>query len=228
MFPTTRWTLVAAAAAAGPQRSAALGELLGAYWRPLYCFARRKGLDAAMAEDAVQGFVVQLLERDFPGAVDPARGRLRGLLRTSFERFLINAHEREHARKRGGGARAVPLDAPEAERALVASPAQPEQAFDREWALSLMERALARLRREYDAGRRKGHADTVLRFFRADEAPSYAEAAAACGVTVPQFKASLHRARGRFRELVRAEVADTTGHAEVDDELRDLMRILGA
>src|SRR5689334_15036471 len=101
MFPTTRWTLVAAAAAAGPQRSAALGELLGAYWRPLYCFARRKGLDAAAAEDAVQGFVVQLLERDFPGAVDPARGRLRGLLRTSFERFLINAHEREHARKRG-------------------------------------------------------------------------------------------------------------------------------
>jgi hypothetical protein len=117
--------------------------------------------------------------------------------------------ERETALKRGGGYRLVPLDLVLAERELPAAPEPAEEAFEREWALGLMDRALERLRAEYEDGPRKGRAEVVLRFFALAEAPTYTEAAAACGMTVPQWKATLHRARARFREILREEVAAT-------------------
>jgi RNA polymerase sigma-70 factor (ECF subfamily) len=76
-FPSTCWTLILSARESPGARRAALDELLTRYWRPLYAFARRKGLDRGQAQDAVQGFVVQLLEKDFLARVDPGRGRLR-------------------------------------------------------------------------------------------------------------------------------------------------------
>jgi RNA polymerase sigma-70 factor (ECF subfamily) len=69
----------------------------------------------------------------------------------------------------------------------------------------------------------------MLRFFRLDGAPSHAQAAAECGMTPSQFKAALHRARERFRALLREEVADTVPTAEDGaDELRSLFRALTA
>jgi RNA polymerase sigma-70 factor (ECF subfamily) len=227
-FPTTRWTLILSSRESPEARREALEQLLTAYWRPLYFFGRRKGCREDAAKDAVQGFFLHLLERDFLERADPAKGRFRAYLKTSFDHYLVNQYEREAAQKRGGQFHFVSLDVVTAERDLAAAPEAPEAAFEREWALSIMERALARLRKEYEDGRRKGDVATILRFFRLDEAPSYAEAAAACGMTVVQFKASLHRARARFREILREEVADTATEADVDDELKDLVRILSA
>lgn len=230
MFPNTRWTLILASRQGPAAERAALEQLLGIYWKPLYFYLRRRGLEAAAAEDVVQGFFVQLMERDFLARLDPARGRLRSYLLTALEHYRVNLHDKQDARKRGGGFRFVPLDVVLAERELEAAPNRPEAAYEREWALGLMERALAVLRRDYDAGRRKGDFETVARFFRLDGAAlSYADAAAACGMTVPQFKASLHRARARFREILRNEVAATLdGDGDVDDELAGLVRALSA
>ena len=100
MFPDTRWTLVLASRQGGEARRIALETLLGAYWRPLYLFARRKGLSAEAAEDAVQGFFLKLLELDFPDRLDPARGRL------GIGRRLVQAEERE---ERLGRALAPPV-----------------------------------------------------------------------------------------------------------------------
>ena len=227
-FPTTRWTLILSSRESPEARRQALEQLLTAYWRPLYFFGRRKGCREDAAKDAVQGFFLHMLERDFLDRLDPAKGRFRGYLKTAFDHYLVNLHAHEVAQKRGGNFRFVPLDVVTAERDLAAAPEAPEAAFEREWALSIMERALGRLRKEYEEGRRKGDVGTILRFFRLDEAPSYAEAAEACGMTVVQFKASLHRARARFREILREEVADTVteGDAQIDDELKDLIRIL--
>ncbi len=228
MFPTTRWTLVVASRQGTEERRAALEELLSIYWRPVYVYARRKGLDRPAAEDAVQGFFLRLLEQDFPDRLDPEKGRLRGYLKAAFDHFVVNLHLKDAAQKRGGGQRHLPLDAVLVERELAAAPEPPDAAFEREWAVTVMEHALARLRREYEDGRRKGDVETVLRFFRLDGAPpSYEEAAAACGMTPPQFKAALHRARSRFRAILREEVAGTVGDDDAADaELADLVRIL--
>jgi RNA polymerase sigma-70 factor (ECF subfamily) len=179
------------------------------------------------AEDATQGFFVHVLENDLLPRVDPARGRFRSYLLTSLTNYLANQYEREQARKRGGGTRVVPIDAPGAELELPALPDDPGRAFDREWAVSLLERAVARLEGEYREGRRKGPAEVFLRFFALEEEPpSYAEAAAACGLTTVQFKAALHRARQRFREILHEEIADTL--EATDDPEAEMRTLLAA
>ncbi len=65
-FPATRWTLILSTRDRTEASGNAIRELLVDYWKPLYMFARRKGLPPEGAKDAVQGFFLQLLERDFP------------------------------------------------------------------------------------------------------------------------------------------------------------------
>ncbi len=229
MFPTTRWTLILASRAGTEARRSALEQLLTVYWKPVYLYVRRKGFDIPDAEDAVQGFFARLLERDFLTPLDPGKGRFRGYLKTAVDHYLVNLHGHATALKRGGDVRFVPLDAVLAERDFAQAPEDPDLAYDREWALGVMERALTRLRKEYVEGRRRGDVQTVVKFFGLEGAPSYAEAAAASGMTVSQFKASLHRARARFRELLRDEVADTVGdESEAGSEMAELVRILRA
>jgi DNA-directed RNA polymerase specialized sigma24 family protein len=222
-FPRTRWTLVASSRESTVARRRALEELLAAYWKPLYAYARRKGLSIEAAKDAVQGLYARLLEQDFPASLDPAKGPLRAYLKASLAHFLVNEHERAIAEKRGGGRPIGSLEVDLAERGLRGGDA-PESAFDREWAVNVMERATARLRGEFESGVRKGPFDLVLRFLGFVEPPPYAEAARQAGMSVVQLKAFLHRARSRFRELVREEVADTAGDAEA--EIGDLLRAL--
>src|SRR5262249_14874341 len=152
-------------------RREALEALFTTYWRPLYAYLRRKGLSPEAAEDVVQGFFTSLLERDFLERADPERGRFRADLRVSVAHYLANLYEKQAAQKRGGGQRHVPLDLVLAERELEGAPEDPGAAFDREWAVAVMEQALAQLRREYEEGRRRGRLDTVLRFFGFGEAP---------------------------------------------------------
>ncbi len=228
LFPTTHWSLILEGRDSETRREELLARLIETYWRPVYVYVRAKGLAVEDARDAVQGLFARLLENDFLRRLDPARGRLRHYLKTAADNYLVNRHAYESAGRRGGGVRPLPLDLDLAERALQARDAGPERLYEREWALGLMQRALERLRSEFDQGRRRGDAETVLRFFGFEAAPTYEEAAAACGVTPAQFKALLHRARKRFRELLREEVGATVGPVALDDELRQLLRALSA
>ncbi|HLF91885.1 MAG TPA: sigma-70 family RNA polymerase sigma factor [Planctomycetota bacterium] len=223
-FPRTRWTLIASSRESAEGRRVAMEELLRAYWKPLYTYARRKGLNIEAAKDAIQEFFARLLERDFLAALDPGKGPLRAYLKASLSNFLVNQHESAVAEKRGGGRVAVALDFDVAERDLERVPDGPDAAFDREWAVGIMERSTERLRREFEGGDRKGPFELVLRFLGFGEAPSYADAAEGTGMSVVQLKAFLHRARTRFRELVREEVAETAG--DPDEELGELLRAL--
>lgn len=227
-FPPTRWTLIRSAQASPEARRAALEVLLLAYWRPLYAFFLRQGLDSESARDSVQDLLLRLLEHDFLQRLSPERGRLRGYLLTSARNHLAHRHERESAARRGGGALPLPLDFELAERVAAEDAPGPDEAFEREWATSVMERALARLKAEFDSGTRSGPFSLVEQFFRPGaQPPGYREAAAAHGMSLPQLKTFLHRARVRYRELVREEVADTVGGPEeVEAELAELLRVL--
>lgn len=228
-FPPTRWTLVRSSRESEEARRAALRELLEAYWKPIYFYIRRKGRSVEDAKDAVQGFYAHLLDRDFLARLDPAKGRLRSYLRTAVDHFLINEHEKRSAKKRGGGARILSLDMEPAEREFAHTQADAGAAFDRAWALGVMERAMGRLRCDFEDGLRSGPFEVVERFFGLQEAPSYATVASEHGMSIPQLKAFLHRARGRFRVLVREEIADTVADAgETDAEYTALLEALGS
>lgn len=228
LFPRTRWTLIRSAQEDPAARAKALQELLAVYWRPLYVFVRRKGLSAEETEDAVQELFVMLLERDFLNRLDPERGKLRSFLMTAASNHLANRHEKAVAAKRGGGVAAVPLDAKGIESKLAEHPADAERAFQQEWAATLLEHALGRLKAEFKSGERRGPFDVVALYFGTDDPPPYRETAAKHKMTVPGLKAFLHRARLRFRELVKEEIAETVSDpAQAEEELRELLAGLG-
>lgn len=225
LFPRTRWTLIRSAQESADAKETALRELLAVYWRPLYVFVRRKGLSEEEAEDAVQELVVMLLERDFLQRLDPQRGKLRSFLMTAAANHLANRHEKAVAAKRGGGAVPVELDAKGIESKLALHPQDAERAFQQEWAATLLERALAKLKEEFASGARSGPFEVVSLYFgTAGNPPPYKETAAKHRMTVPGLKAFLHRARLRFRELVKEEIAETVGdEAQAEEELRELL-----
>jgi RNA polymerase sigma-70 factor (ECF subfamily) len=227
LFPSTRWTRLLAARDRPEERRVALEELVAPRWRALYVLARKRGLAPAEAEDAVQSFLARLIEGDLIFRADPARGRLRTFLRAALYNHLANLHEHAAAARRGGGQRPLPLDAVEA---LVASPApSPEAAFDRAWAIETFERALAALERELGAAGGAGRFEALRELFHFGETTPYAELAPRLGMSVPQLKSFVHRAKGRFRQLLRAEVADTVEEGEdVEAELGTLLGLLAS
>ena len=228
-FPPTRWTLIRSAAQDPEARRKAMDGILEQSWKPLYHFARRKGLSIEDAKDAIQGFATQLLQRDFLERLDPAKGTLRSYLVGSLGHYLVNRHERASAQKRGGGAPVASIDIDVAEKMLAGAPNDPAKAYEREWATGVMERAIGRLRKEFSSGDRSGPFELVEQFLGFGEAPSYSEAASTHDMSVPKLKAFLHRARTRFRDLVREEVLETVDHPdEVDLEISRLLEALAS
>jgi len=231
-FHTTRWTVVLAARNGdAPDARAALETLCGAYWYPLYAFARRRGRSRQEAQDLTQAFFVDLIEKHTVKAADRSRGRFRAFLLGAFRRFASKERDREGARKRGGGRAVLRLDFEEGERRFALEPAHdltPERVFDRQWALTLLEGVIERLRDEMAAAG-KGEIFEGRRAFLtgADDLPAYREVAGRLAMTEGAVKVAVHRLRGRYREILRAAIADTVETAEdVDEEIRDLLATL--
>ena len=228
-FATTRWSLVVASCGDSADARAALAALCGAYRAPILAFVRRHGHARQEAEDLVQAFFLALIEHRYQAAADPARGPFRTFLLLALKRFLSKSAAREHAAKRGGGRDIVAYDGDEARSDGAAASESPEDAFDRYWALTVLNRALVRLERE--AGQ-AGKAELFerLRVHVADgaEAHDYDADARALGVAPNTVAVAVYRLRKRLRELVREELADTVSDAgHLDDELASLRAALG-
>ncbi len=226
-FPSTHWTLVRSARRSPQERRHALGLLLASYWKPLFVCARRRGLGVEDSKDAVQDFCAHAVETALVEGGDSARGRFRSYLRTAFENHLAHAHERRRAAKRGGGVSPFSIDDSDAEQ-LAPSGAQGHavDGFDREWALTSIERALDQLRAEFSSGIRVGPFEAFVEFFRG-QSGSITEAADRWHLSPTTYKAFIHRARVRFREIVRDLVTQTLDDpAEIDREIADLITAL--
>jgi RNA polymerase sigma factor (sigma-70 family) len=230
-FATTRWSLVLAAGGdrASPETGQALAALCEAYWYPLYAEARRRGLSPEDAGDRTQAFFARLLEKGDLAAADRQRGRFRSFLLASFGHFLSNQWDRERAAKRGGG-RVVTIDAAKVESRYALEPsheATPERLFDRRWALTVIDRALGRLREESQRQGKAEQFDALKGALAGDRGTPYAELAQRLGTTEAAVKTAVCRLRGRCRELIREEIAQTVASPEdVDEELRALFAAL--
>ena len=234
-FSTTRWSVVLAACdQAAPVAEAALEQLCRAYWYPLYAAVRRQGRNHADAQDLTQEFFARLLAKDYLRLADRERGRFRTFLLTALKNFLINDWERQRAQRRGGAAEVIPLAQPGAEERYASEPtdeAAPELHFDRRWAAALTERTLAALRAEYEAEGKTALFERLKSFVGAGAAaaPAPEILASELGLSAGAIRVAVHRLRQRYRELLRAEVAHTVAApADVDDELRHLVKVLRA
>lgn len=240
VFATTRWSLVLRAARSdAPAARAALAELCEAYWTPVFRFLRREGRTEDEARELTQEFFARLLAGPGVVSADPARGRFRSYLLGAVKHFLADAREHAARLKRGGGVLPESLDASRPAASCDPGPGGPmeiadpgagpdDTAFDREWAVAIMDRALRAVQGEFErAGR--GAQFRVLEGWLAGDGPaaSQADAARALGMSEGAVKVAIHRLRTRFRLRVREELAQTLPDGEsIDDELAYLVAVL--
>ena len=232
IFATTLWTVVARAGETESTAArTALETLCEAYWYPLYAYVRRQGHSRESAEDLTQEFFARLLARKYIRVADRSRGRFRSFLLTSLKHFLNNEWKKENRIKRGGGAQVVSLDVEQTETRFLAEASDdrtPDKAFDRRWALALVEQVLDRLEKE-KAAKGQGALFRELKGTLAGEEneSSYAEIAERFGMSHSNVKAWACRLRDRYYELFREEIRKTVDEsAQVDEEMRDLMAAL--
>jgi RNA polymerase sigma factor (sigma-70 family) len=232
-FETTHWSLVLAAADAGDTRGReSLARLCRIYWYPLYAFVRRQGQSPHDAQDLTQEFFARLLEKNYLGDVDIAKGKFRSFLLAAMKHFLCNEWARARTLKRGGGCTLLPLDALAAETRYLREPqdqATAERLFEKRWALTLLDQVLKRLEEEYRSTGKQPLFEHLQGCLTGDrEALPYAEIADRLDMTEGAIKVAVLRLRGRYRALLREEIAETVADpADIDDEIRQLFAALG-
>jgi RNA polymerase sigma-70 factor (ECF subfamily) len=220
-FPTTHWSVVRVAAGQATQEASdAMEALCRQYWFPIYGFIRRQGRSHHEAEDLTQEFIARLLDRDLIGRAQPERGRFRTFLLTALRHFLTNEWHRSQTARSGGERSAVAamLDFGSADERFAREPIDaeltPEAAFDRTWALDVIERALSLLREEYAASGRGALFDAVAPTVWGGGKPEpLARAAERLGMKEGALKVAIHRLRKRLREHVEELVAETVDDA---------------
>lgn len=219
-----------------PDARNALADLCRAYWYPLYALIRRWSRDSHEAQDLTQEFFATLLEKDFLCDVSPSRGRFRAFLLAAVKHFLANERDKLNAAKRGGGRRvlslnAQPFDWESGESRFLTEPAHqmtPEHLFERQWAIALLDRVLARLKDEHVEAGKLAMFETLQPFLSVDrETANYADAARQLDLPESSVGVAAHRLRKRYRALLRDEIANTVSSSdEVEDELRHLFTAL--
>ncbi len=229
-FPTTRWTLVVAAADLQRKESrSALISLCETYWYPLYAYVRRRGYPVDQAQDLTQDFFMRILEGKYLDRAEPSKGRFRSFMLTSLKFFLADEADRQRAAKRGGGALVSPGFSSGEER-YQREPAHdetPERIFERQWALSVLDQVVETLRQEFVQQGRTSHFDRLKIFLLGESNAPYAALAREMNTSEGALKIAIHRLRKRYRELFRLEIADTVADpSEVESELRYLAAVL--
>jgi RNA polymerase sigma factor (sigma-70 family) len=223
-FPTTRLSLVLAAAGGpGSQQDEALAELCRTYWQPLYAFVRRRGYSHEEAQDLTQSFIARILEKKVLRQFQQGRGRFRSFVLASLKNFLANDWDAEHAEKRGGAARQVPISQIELQ-----DEATPEKIFEKQWALALLNRVLAKMQQEF---RQEAEGERFARLSRCllgDGAPArYREIGRQMDMSEGAVKVAVHRLRRRFHEMLREEISLTvTEERDISEEIRYLLAAL--
>ncbi len=232
-FATTHWSLVAAAKpdkASQFRAREALEELCRAYWWPLYAFVRSRGCSGDDAQDLTQAFFARIIETGGFASADRERGRFRSYLLGAMKHFLANEWHRGQTRKRGGQVQFVEWDTldPEGRYAGATRPSDdPEQLFDREWALETMAVALRSLCDEMTAAGKSELFEALEGSLTGDDDVPRREIATRLNMSEGAVKVAIHRMRRRYGELLRTAIAETVSNeADLEDEMRHLVAVL--
>ncbi len=159
-FLTTQWTVIQAAGTDDEdRRNAIVGNLMTGYWKPVYCYLRRRGYDNDQAKDLTQGFFCEIvLARGLVPKADRDKGRFRTFLLTALDRYVVSVyrHEtRKEARPKGGVIELSPEELMSLE--VLETTYTPDHAFDSRWAADLLEEVLSEVRKEYCSTGRHAH-----------------------------------------------------------------------
>jgi RNA polymerase sigma factor (sigma-70 family) len=231
-FVTTRWTRVLLARGDSAEAKAALSDLCGYYYPPVFAFIRRSAPDEDSARDLTQEFFASLLARGGVNNADPQRGRFRSFLLGAAKHFLADMRDHDRRLKRGAGQAIESLDADAGTSPGRETPdrsaASPDREFDRKWALTLLGRAFAAMAEEYREAGKSGQFEALKPWLTGDgENLSQADAARQLEMNEGAVKVAVHRLRRRLREVIKNEISQTVkDHADIDREMHDLLEAL--
>jgi RNA polymerase sigma-70 factor (ECF subfamily) len=232
-FATTHWSVVLMAREGQSSASAkALETLCRAYWYPLYAYIRRLGHSPHDAQDITQSFFGYLLAKGLLAKAAPQAGHFRSFLLGSLNNFMANERRRQQSAKRGGGQSPIPLDAQTAEGRYElepVDPANPQVLFEQAWAVAVIDQSIASLQAEYATAGKAMIFERLCGFLQGERGPlTYAEIGVELDMKEGAVKVAVHRLRQRYREHLRAAVANTVAEPmEVDAELQHLLQVLG-
>ncbi len=231
-FPNTHWSVVLAATQpSSPESAAALEAICRAYWYPLYAYVRRSGKTPHDAQDLTQEFFSRLLKKRWLDSANPEKGKLRTFLLTALSRFLSNEWDRARAQKRGGGAASVPLDTEVAESRYceeTGNTLAPDEVYDRQWAMTVLARALARVEAEHQEAGKAAEFAVLSPALTAERGSiAYLKMARELAMSETAVRMAVHRLRKRFRVVFREEITQTVAQPnEVEEEIRHLLAVL--
>jgi RNA polymerase sigma-70 factor (ECF subfamily) len=234
-FLTTHWSLIEGVKEHEDKDRALIGLLLERYWKPVYCYLRRKAYDNEKAKDLTQGFFHEVvLNRRLLERADQSKGRFRSFLLHALNQHLVDEQRKESAHKRIPPGRLVPLDAshpPVLPESVVQL--EPEQCFDYAWKAELLERALAELKQWYLGREMETHwhlfRDRLLRpSLEGLETPSLAQLCERYGIE-NETKASnmLGTVKRQFQSILTKQVRQTVLSGEAaEQEMAEMFRFL--
>jgi RNA polymerase sigma-70 factor (ECF subfamily) len=207
----------------------ALGDLAQRYWYPVYAFVRRCGQPAPVAEQVARDLLRRLVNENDgtqPIASRHHRSFLLDRVHALLDRnWTVGTSEREVP----GTDFPAPPDLEQRFLRDHIMPSSPEQAFQRSFALVVLDRTLRRLRRE---AAETGHADmcrALEPFLARDPASAdYERIARQLHARKVTLILALKRLRQRLRELAALELSDTVSSADdLAGEQEALLSILG-
>jgi RNA polymerase sigma-70 factor (ECF subfamily) len=232
-FKTTHWSIVVSSREKDSKiRRDSLGELCEAYWYPLFAYLRRKGHSPEQAADYVQGFFLELIDKEFLDAVSPEQGHFRWFLMSAIQRYVAKQLEKQFAQKRGGDRRFLSLNVEDAEKRYRLEPVDgwsAEKLYDRRWALAVLEQALERLQNQQE---KKGKLDLYLALQPTLSGvpmtlEQYTEIGERFGMLAGAVKVAALRLRQKYRDTIREIVAQTVVLSDdIADELEELLSAL--
>ena len=234
-FLTTHWSLIEGVKGHVDKDRALIGLLLERYWKPVYCYLRRKGYNNERAKDLTQDFFHEVvLNRSLIERADQSKGRFRSFLLHALNKYLIDEQRKETAQKRIPQAKLVPLEVSDPPvLPQMVSRLAPEQCFDYAWKTDLLERALTELKQWYFGRGMKTHwylfRDRLLRpNLEGGKIPAFSQLSERYGIE-DEIRASnmLGTVKRQFQKILTKHVHQTVLSGDVaDEELKEMFKFL--
>ena len=234
-FLTTHWSLIGDIQAGRDRDSALIRLLPEKYWKPVYCYLRRKGSNNEDAKDLTQGFFHEVvLNRQLVERSDQGKGRFRSFLLHALNQYVINQRARQTATLRNPQGKLVSLETIDpSELPEDMSACEPDASYNYAWISALLDQVLAAVKRSCSEEGLQTHwelfhARIVRPTLDGTVAPSLSEIGARLGIEDTRRASNMIvTVKRRFREMLRRHIRDTViSKGQVDEELDEIIQFL--
>jgi len=234
-FLTTHWSLINGFQSSVDKDNALINALLKQYWKPVYCYLRRKGCDNEQAKDLTQGFFHEIvLNRGLLGRADQTKGRFRAFLLHALDQYLINEQSRDKAKKRYPKEGLIPLESIDLlTLPQMISSMTPEDCYNYTWLSDLLGRVLVEVETDCRSDGLDLHwivfrERIVMPILEDASSPSAREICDKCGIdSEKKVSNMLVTVKRRFQTAIRKHIRNTVANEDdIDDEVQELFQYL--